>query len=377
VVDCGLIDGRRVRYALRTKEEAEGKAALCRAERGTNGKDSFTLGKFDRADVEAALEILKPHGFTLLQAAKFTVANSDILQSSKSVETVVKEFLQAKAQDGRSRRHLTDLRLKLVNGFSSVFGTRDIHSITNRELEDWLRSRSEWGPLTRNNYATALGNLFGFALKRGFILKDPTDRLERATVQLEKPGILSVAECRALLAAAAPDFKAAIALALFAGLRPEAELMRLDWRSIDLKENLIDINHSKNSASYRFVKIEPNLAAWLAAYRKDSGPVCPQRAESYYQALADARERAATALTKVNLEHSSLDDWPQDAMRHTFASMHYAQFKNAGATCEQMGHVGGLRIFFRHYRNRVKDADANRFWLLVPHEPRKDRISGV
>jgi site-specific recombinase XerD len=365
MVDCGMIDGKRVRYAFRTKEEAEGKAALLRAQRKGEGEDAFALAKFDRTDAEAALEVLKPHGLTLLEAAKFYVQNISLVRDSKSVRAVVDELLKLKAQDGRSKRYLKDLRLKLSNGFAALFGTRPIHEITHQELDNWLRSHDDWLAVTRNNYATALGVLFGLAAKRGYLLKDPTEQLDRANVQLEKPGILSLDEARALLAAAPADFVSAIALGLFAGLRPEAELWHLDWRGIDLKEKLIDISTSKNSASHRFVKIAPNLLAWLKAYKRDSGPVSP-KGDAYHGRLQKARAAAAQELDRANLPHASLDDWPQDAMRHTFASMHYAAFKHAAETAEQMGHSNGLRIFFRHYRNRVKPAEAALFWRLVP-----------
>ena len=365
MVDCGMIDGKRVRYAFRTKEEAEGKAAILRAQRKGEGEDAFALAKLDRTDAEAALEVLKPHGLTLLEAAKFYVQNIALVRDSKSVQTVVDELLKLKAQDGRSKRYLKDLRLKLSNGFAAEFGSRPIHEITHQQLDDWLRGHDDWSAVTRNNYATALGVLFGLATKRGYLLKDPTDQLDRANVKLEKPGILSFHEARALLAGAPPDFVPPIALGLFAGLRPEAELWHLDWRGIDFKEKLIDISTSKNSASHRFVKIEPNLLAWLKAHKRDSGPVSP-KGDAYHGRLQKTRAAASQELDKAKLPHASLDDWPQDAMRHTFASMHYASFKHAAETAEQMGHSGGLRIFFRHYRNRVKETDARAFWRLLP-----------
>jgi hypothetical protein len=39
---------------------------------------------------------------------------------------------------------------------------------------------------------------------------------------------------------------------------------------------------------------------------------------------------------------------------------------NAHETAEQMGHVGGLRVFFRHYRNRVREEAARGYWAIRP-----------
>jgi integrase len=207
--------------------------------------------------------------------------------------------------------------------------------------------------------------LFSFALARGYILKNPCLKVARAKVTPQKPGILSLDEARALLSAAGDDMKPIVALLLFAGLRPEAELQRLDWSAIDLKERLIDITASKNSASHRFVKISDNLAAWLAPSKRDSGPVST-RGNYYHEKLRLTREKAAQTLQRAGVPCPALEDWPIDCLRHTFASMHYAAFKHAHETSEQMGHAGDLKMFFRHYRNRVKESEALMFWQLVP-----------
>jgi sarcosine oxidase delta subunit len=62
----------------------------------------------------------------------------------------------------------------------------------------------------------------------------------------------------------------------------------------------------------------------------------------------------------------NLENWGQDSLRHSYASYYYALNKNAHETAEQMGHVGGLRIFFRHYRNRVREEAAREFWAIRP-----------
>jgi hypothetical protein len=84
---------------------------------------------------------------------------------------------------------------------------------------------------------------------------------------------------------------------------------------------------------------------------------------------------AARRLHQAGMLCPSLEDWPQDAMRHTFASMHYAAFKHAAETAEQMGHSRGLRVFFRHYRSRIKETDARAFWQLQPSSSFSNRPS--
>jgi len=82
----------------------------------------------------------------------------------------------------------------------------------------------------------------------GYVLKNPAVLAQRAKIKAEKPAILTVAEARALVQSVADDFVAAVALELFAGLRPESEVWALDWSQIDFKEKTVDVSESKNLA---------------------------------------------------------------------------------------------------------------------------------
>ena len=45
--------------------------------------------------------------------------------------------------------------------------------------------------------------------------------------------------------------------------------------------------------------------------------------------------------------------------------MHVAAFKNAGETAQEMGHAD-LKMLFKHYRERVRPAEALAFWEIRP-----------
>jgi integrase len=258
---------------------------------------------------------------------------------------------------------LKDLGQKL-SAFVDDFGGRPIHEITTPELDRWIRSLNVSGT-TRNSYKRVLGVLFGFAVRMEYSLKNPARGIEKASEQITKPGILTLPEAEALLRATGADFVPAIAIGLFAGLRPEAELWHLDWRSINLADKLIDVTKSKNSISHRFVKISDNLVAWLAPYAKKSGQVIFGR-DSYYTRLQSARHRAAETLESQSKESLNLRLWAQDTMRHTFATMHYAHFRSAAETAAELGHSASLRMMQRHYLNRVTPSEAQAFWQIVP-----------
>jgi integrase/recombinase XerD len=115
--------------------------------------------------------------------------------------------------------------------------------------------------------------------------------------------------------------------------------------------------------SHRYVKIQDNLLKWLDPHIRKSGAVCKV---DYYGRLQKARARSVQALRKSGEKTTILEAWPSDVLRHSYASYHCAAFKDSRLTSQEMGHSGDLQIFNRHYRNRVKEADALAFWQIVP-----------
>ena len=104
------------------------------------------------------------------------------------------------------------------------------------------------------------------------------------------------------------------------------------------------------SARRRFVKIQPNLAKWLQPYAQLSGNVTPP---GYRVLLESAREAAG------------ITEWPQNALRHSFASYHLAR-----STMPQRWHLSLVtltrNLVFQHYRQLVKPKQAERYWKIAP-----------
>src|SRR5262249_61766831 len=136
----------------------------------------------------------------------------------------------------------------------------------------------------------------------------------------------------------------------FAGLR-RAEIERLDWSEIDFEDGLIKVAGEKSKTKQkRFVTMQPNLREWLLPVRKHKGSVTPDEFRKRFDAA-----RAAAGIA----------DWPDNALRHSFASYHLAHFKNAADTALQLGHHDS-RITFAHYRELVRPKEAERYWKIKP-----------
>jgi integrase len=191
---------------------------------------------------------------------------------------------------------------------------------------------------------------FNFALARGYCIDNPAFQSAKAKEIASAVGILTVEETARLLETAQPELVPYIAIGAFAGLR-RAELERLDWQEVDLQSGLIEVTASKaKSARRRFVRIQPNLLRWLRPHSQLSGNVTPP---GYRELLDIAREAAG------------ITEWPQNALRHSFASYHLARFNDAALLALELGHTNS-NLVFQHYRQVVKPRQAERYWKLAP-----------
>src|SRR4029077_9327170 len=193
---------------------------------------------------------------------------------------------------------------------------------------------------------------FNFAIGRKYAATNPASETAEAREPKSKAGILTIEQAAALLVNAAPEIVPYIAIGLFGGLR-RAEIERLDWREIDFDSGHIEVTaeKSKSKLANRFITMQPNLREWLLPVRKLRGSVAPL--ENFRQLFDQARIGAGITV------------WPDNALRHSFASYHLAHFKDAKALALEMGHTDS-GMLFNHYRALVKPNGAERYWDIRP-----------
>jgi len=340
--------GKRKRSFFEKEAHAKSFVTLKNAELHRNGVEGAEFPTSLRVMAQNAVELLKPFGKTIMDAAQYYAAHLKASAKSCTAVQLVKEIVAAKKADGASLRHVSDLRIRLGN-FADKFGGAPVATITSAQIDDWLRSLSV-APITRNQYRRLLILAFNFAIQRGYAPSNPATSAAKAKVVSKTPGILTVAQAARLLESATPDMQPYIAIGLFAGLR-RAEIERLDWSEIDFDEALIKVAAEKSkTAQKRFVRMHPNLREWLLPVRKHRGVITQKDFNKHF-----IQAREAAGITK----------WPDNALRHSFASYHLAHFKNAAATALELGHHDS-RITFAHYRELVKPKEAQRFWNIRP-----------
>jgi integrase len=340
------------RQFFKHRSEAEAAAMRQRTLLERHSREAIGLSQREMSDFIQAKQRLAGLGKNINDAVEFYASHLErICRHGATVSQLADEVVKAKHQDGRSGAYVRDLRLRL-GGFVQEFGDRPIAGITVEELDNWLRALP-YSPRGRMNYRTVICLLFSYAEARGIIDRNPVLRTARPKLIDKAPEILTVDELRSLLEAAAsvaPDVIPMIALGAFAGLR-DAEIHRLHWNEIDLARGHIEVKAAKSkTAQRRLIPIQPNLVAWLRPYSSMTGNIVPSRLRPKIVAA-----RAA----------AGLDKWPQNGLRHSFASYRLAATHNAPQVAAELGHTSP-QILYAHYRELVRPEEAERYWKISP-----------
>jgi integrase len=337
-------------FKTRAEAEAERLRQLTALER--HGRAAVGLPQRVLSDFIAAKDKLSEYGKTINDAVGFFVDHLERVRRCKTtVAQLADEVLEAKRRDGMSDAYLSDLKIRLAR-FCRDFGNRPIAGITVEEIDNWLRSL-EGSPKSRANYRANIGVLFSYATKRRMLESNPILHTAKPKLPDNPPEIFTVDELRALLDAAnrvVPDVVPMLAIGAFAGLR-DAEIKRLDWSEVDLVRGHIEVKAKKaKSARRRLVEMQPNLREWLRPYAEMTGAVVPEGARGKLDRVRKA---------------ASLASWPQNGLRHSFASYRLAACHDAPRVAGELGHTSP-QMLYSTYRELVLPEEAERYWKLVP-----------
>jgi integrase len=345
--------GKRKRKFFETRAKAAAEAALKNAQLRKAGIEGAEFPSRLRVMAWECAKRLSARGKTLQDATDFLVAHLEATEKSCTVAALIDELLDGKKADEKSKRYLQDLKWRL-NGFAQDFGGRMVATITSAQINDWLR-KLKGTPVSRNNYRRVLVVLFNHAVKRKYAPSFSGEDIAEAKVVAKPPGILTVPQTACLLEAAAPELLPYLAIGAFAGLR-RAELERLDWSDVHFDGDLIEVTAANaKMAQRRLVKMQPNLREWLLPLSKRKGRITPQ---DFRRQFNEARESAGL-----------FTNWPDNGLRHSFASYHLAHFNDTAALALQMGNSPNM--IFKHYRELVRPKEAERYWNIRPARENK------
>ncbi len=280
--------------------------------------------------------------------------------TGKTVQQVVDEFMSAKREgratrvrgSGRvvSERYLDDLERKLT-AFAGRFHCL-IGAVAGRDINDFVHGLDVEGR-TKNNYRQAINVLFEFARKQKYLPRDHAvmDEVEAAAEADFEIEIFRPDELRKLLTHANEDLQPVLAIGAFAGLR-SAEIERLEWSEINLKDGFIEVKAKKaKTRARRLAPVPDNLATWLKRYGKREGKVWQQSSSYLTKLQAKAAEGAKVP-------------WKHNALRHSFISYRVATVKNVDQVALEAGN--SPEMIFQHYRELVRPTAAKAWFAITP-----------
>ena len=280
-----------------------------------------------------AVKILAPLGIGLAEAARMVETQ---MNARGTRETFRERWMRYQlAHEG----HWSDSYANQIGKLDRKLGDSFMDSAVQLMTPEFIRAAVLAGGARSKSNIALIERMVSAAMnERG---------KERRAVNIE---IMTTGQCGRMLRACEDKAeRMAVALLLFAGIRPsteDGEISRLDWETFKPGEIYVPHEVSKTGTD-RHIPITPRLARFLRDHPKD-GLVIPAGWKRKYDRL----RKAADIQGK------------QDITRHTFASHFLAAF-GVDPAKQAMGHTAGSDTLFRRYRRAVNEADGKAYFGLA------------
>lgn len=403
--------GRRIRETFTVKKEAIARAEEVALAIANSLADVVTLSSADRdsyrlavqklarmaekrgddpvplhAAVDeyvAARERVAPH--TLMEAANFFARGHVERLTVPSTSRILDDLLAELADDRReARRYIGPLKQDLLR-FVAAFP--DLQDATEDAVREYLRNlrttrkrrqrdgtfKPAGAPVSarrRDNVRDAIVRLMRFARKRGYLPGDKTSAAEYVPRVSEGGEVTTfspqqLADILQHFATRDREWLPWAAIAAFAGLRT-SEILRLDWSAFKWEAGSIAVS-SRVARKVRVSRQAPllaPLAAWLADWREQTGPVIPRKWKDMEAAHSDALARLRRAL--------GWPTWDNNALRHSFGSNRLAIVKSYAHVALEMGNSPAQ--VREHYNDPKPESEARTYFAVMPPESVRNLI---
>lgn len=326
------------------------------------GETLMTRSEYDAIIEELAR--LAPFDVTLKDVIDYYIARHRA-SDAKKIAVLVPLYMETLKD--MSRQYRAAVR-QIIKRFCSDFGGNLIDDVMPEQFEEWL---SEWKK-TPSAYNFALRHIkpfFAWAISKKYAVQSPAEGIKQRKHQRAPISILTPVQAHSLLDACrdysadekmpenlrvnAVDMKIAVAVLLFAGVRPE-EVTELMWEHVKLAHGYIRVEPEVSKTnSVRLVRIEPNLKAWLETVpeEKRAGKLSPKNWQRKWQAV---RRRAG--ISHLN-----------DVCRHSYASYWLAAHRDTHGLLENMGHTTS-KTTIKYYLTACNPEEVPAYWRIFPED---------
>lgn len=371
------VKGKRKQPCFKTKEKAEAWLAAEKLKLRAHGGLGGDITGAEMAEIVVSRKRLSEVGVTISEAVEFYLKHATRLREEITVPEMIERFRESRQKLKKSDRYVKQLKVSL-GSLGELHPLTKAHELTQDDVETWLAANAKnWGPVTRDNYLGDVSAMYGWACgkTRGYARMNPAKDVERVNPRRGKIIALHVDRATELLQAAAEQRRwrvlGYVVLGMLGGIRP-AEIERLDWEAVDLDEkHVIVLATDAKTAARRVVDLTDEAVAWLRLIPMPlrSGPILAKKGwvdewTIFRRELGWNVGRKTKHLVPpvAPMVHGK---WPHDAMRHTFASMHWAEHQNEALLQVQMGHRSA-KMIHEHYRAVKTRAEASIFWRFTP-----------
>jgi integrase len=351
-------NGKRKRLFFKTKTAAEQELTRIKTKLNREGSDALSLSDELRTAALAIQKDLEPFGKTLRDAGTHYLRFLRESQRSITVSALAAEYLAMKESKGLSAVHMRDLRNRYAV-FCADFGDCPVRTLSAKTIESWLNGLA-LSKQSVKNFRSRIGAVLAYGVKHDYLEANPVLAIDAPKVVGKPPEILTVDQLIRLLNTATVEMLPLIAIGAFAGVRT-GELTKLDWRDVDIARGFVKIEAGNaKTARRRVIKMEPCLQQWLAPFAGRIGPIFTNTAKEascrFNQKMAPIAKAAG------------IDQWPDNGLRHSFASYHYAKYQDAGKLAADLGHTT-TKLIFSNYRELVHPEEGTRYFNILPPAP--------
>lgn len=274
--------------------------------------------------------------------------------SSEKVGGLVAVYIASLEAEGLEVNGIAQAKACLRR-FTDHYGDMGIKDVTPDDIDAWMDTLN-YAQRTTWNHFSCLRTFFCSTLVRRIMPISPFE-LIKAPAKNDADArkmILTPTQMRDLLKLEVePWIKCKIVLGGFAGLRT-CELARMSYDCIDDDPKFMEINVNKNHSKQgkamrpRSITLQPAVLRHLP---KGEGSLVGESKQWRCH-------RGMPSEAKLGL-----DRFPQNALRHSFASYHLAHFRDPTRTAFEMGHASA-KLIYETYANSVTRRDASLWWEL-------------
>jgi integrase len=275
-------------------------------------------------------------------------------RTGQSISDAVAAYTASIELSGSSPEYVTKTKSDLLAFATHTKPKTKLAAIDPHQIEEWLTARNV-GPRRQNNLLATLVACFRYARQRGHLpATEPTapERVPRRKLPRNPIGVFTPTQLAQILAAAEPEWRPAIAMQAFGGVRT-AEVGRLYWRDVKPDRGYIEIPAgAAKTGRRRLVPILHPLPLWLPDEPDPDEMVCPYEG---HQVFLERMLRRNPSIT-----------WTTNGLRHSFGSYRCAILKDIAAVAFEMGN--SAQMVQAHYHEAQELQMAMEWFAVTPTE---------